>query len=60
MDKYDTDIEAIDLKIQIQRNKYSATKEKRINFEQTVSIYLPIYNKKNMNYQLCWMNLYNW
>lgn len=38
MAKYDTDMEEMDLKIQIGRNKHAAMKEKRIDLEQTVSI----------------------
>lgn len=39
MEKYDTDMEMMDLKIHIQRNKYTAMKEKRLELEETVSIY---------------------
>lgn len=37
MHKYDTDMEAIDLKIHIERNKYATMKDKRIHIEKKVS-----------------------
>lgn len=36
MDKYDTDMEAIDLKIQIKRNDYTNMLNRRIDLEETV------------------------
>lgn len=37
MNKYDKDMEDIDLKIQIKKNDYQNMLEKRIDLEQTVS-----------------------
>lgn len=39
MDKFDTDMEKMDLKIQIQKNEYAIMREKRIDLETTVRIY---------------------
>lgn len=46
MVKYDTDVEAIDLKIQVQRNAHAAMKDKRMMLEQTVK-YLPFFLTTN-------------
>lgn len=36
MDKYDTDMENIDLKIQIKKNDYQNMRDKRFELEETV------------------------
>lgn len=36
MTKYDTDMEGIDLKIQLKKNEYQNMYDKRINLEDTV------------------------
>ncbi|KAJ0173791.1 hypothetical protein K1T71_010940 [Dendrolimus kikuchii] len=36
MDKYDKDMEALDLKIQIKKNEYYSVRDKRIGLEQTI------------------------
>lgn len=37
MNKYDKDMEAVDLKIQIKKNDYQNMLDKRIDLEKTVS-----------------------
>lgn len=43
MNKYDTDMEDMDLKIQIMKNKYQSAVEQREEMEETVHISFFIY-----------------